>query len=293
MKHGTEDQDLFKACRIIFGPDLTFSQEFLQYIQMTGVKSAFRRRAMESHPDRMRCQTDPGNEHPEHTFPAVKDAYETLCAYLQSRDRRNNSAHRSGLRSSCPGTAGYHGFGKNYRREDCANRRSGKSACRERNQFRHSVSRKSRPFSADYRGLEQRRDRLRRGGPPKRRLLFGHYLYYLGVIDWHSLVKALIWQRRQRYRIGELARRKGWLTSRDVHYILDCSQATRTFGQEARSLGLLTDKQVAYLLCQQKKKQKKIGEYFLEKNLLNRKQLAELLLSFHRHNELHERRPSF
>ena len=50
------EQELYRACRIIFGPDLTVSREFLEYIQSSGVKSAFRKKAMETHPDRLTAQ---------------------------------------------------------------------------------------------------------------------------------------------------------------------------------------------------------------------------------------------
>jgi len=45
-------QDLFKACESLFGTDIDVSVEFLRYLKPAGVKAAYRRRALETHPDR-------------------------------------------------------------------------------------------------------------------------------------------------------------------------------------------------------------------------------------------------
>ena len=37
-----------------------------------------------------------------------------------------------------------------------------------------------------------------RGALPHRRLLLGEFLFYSGLINWDSLIKAIVWQRRQR-----------------------------------------------------------------------------------------------
>jgi hypothetical protein len=46
------EHELYRACKIIFGPDLTVSRKFLGYLQKSGVKRAFRKRVLETHPDR-------------------------------------------------------------------------------------------------------------------------------------------------------------------------------------------------------------------------------------------------
>ena len=44
--------ELFNACRTIFGSQVNVSTEFLRYLQPVGVKSAYKKRALETHPDR-------------------------------------------------------------------------------------------------------------------------------------------------------------------------------------------------------------------------------------------------
>ena len=46
------ENDLLRACRILFGEDVQLSREFLEYLQEEGIQSAFRRKALEMHPDR-------------------------------------------------------------------------------------------------------------------------------------------------------------------------------------------------------------------------------------------------
>jgi hypothetical protein len=45
-------QDLFKACESLFGTDIDVSVEFLRYLKPSGIKAAFRKKALETHPDR-------------------------------------------------------------------------------------------------------------------------------------------------------------------------------------------------------------------------------------------------
>lgn len=44
--------ELFEACAVLFGPSVRISLDFLNYLQPEGVKAAYRRKVMSSHPDR-------------------------------------------------------------------------------------------------------------------------------------------------------------------------------------------------------------------------------------------------
>ncbi len=43
--------EVFEACEILFGPEIEVSREFIRYLQPEGLKSAYRKRAFETHPD--------------------------------------------------------------------------------------------------------------------------------------------------------------------------------------------------------------------------------------------------
>ena len=74
-------QDLFNACESLFGTDIDVSIEFLKYLKPAGVKAAFRKKALETHPDRaimLASETDSL----ENRFKEVNLAYQLLKGFL-------------------------------------------------------------------------------------------------------------------------------------------------------------------------------------------------------------------
>ena len=51
---GTElcASQLFNACNVLFGPNAGVTVDFIRYLQMSGLKAVYRKKALESHPDR-------------------------------------------------------------------------------------------------------------------------------------------------------------------------------------------------------------------------------------------------
>jgi hypothetical protein len=76
-------QELFAACRTLFGDGLELSVGFLNYLQPSGLKSAYRRKALEFHPDRA-AATDGDRAQMEERFKAVNKSYRLLCDYLEN-----------------------------------------------------------------------------------------------------------------------------------------------------------------------------------------------------------------
>lgn len=77
---------LFDACRLLFGSEIDYSLDFLRYLQESGLKSAYRQRARETHPDRaaiLNCDV----RHLENQFKRLNDAYHYLLKYIQNRGR--------------------------------------------------------------------------------------------------------------------------------------------------------------------------------------------------------------
>lgn len=264
------EQELYRACHLIFGQDLSVSREFLEYMQMSGIKSAFRKKAFEIHPDRAAFHGRDKNGKDDKCFCSVREAYERLTSYVRARER---------------------GFRFSELRP-----RSGSSVFPSRPRGKRNGT----GFSSDIRPAGtpswnvsknkfKKRSRLTL---PRRRLLFGQYLYYSGHIGWSDLVKALVWQRQQRPRLGEIARQQGWLTFGDISTVLRYSTSRNPFGKTARQLGLLSDSQIHFLVWRQKRMQKKFGKYFIEKKMFSDQQLARLLANCRRHNTL-QFRPAF
>ncbi len=68
-------RELFRSCEILFGPELRISSEFLDYLEVNGVKSAFRKRALETHPDRHAGKDPLAQQQTTALFSSVRDAY--------------------------------------------------------------------------------------------------------------------------------------------------------------------------------------------------------------------------
>lgn len=76
-------QDLFKACESLFGTDIDVSVEFLRYLKPAGVKAAFRKKALETHPDRAIMLADEARSL-EVRFKEINLAYQILREFLTS-----------------------------------------------------------------------------------------------------------------------------------------------------------------------------------------------------------------
>jgi hypothetical protein len=123
---------------------------------------------------------------------------------------------------------------------------------------------------------------------PRRRLRLAEYLYYSGRVGWQDYVAAVAWQRGQRPAIGRLAVELGLLGQRDVSDLLerrrrDGAQA-EPFGEFAVRRGFLTRSQLLAVVGRQKQGERRIGQYFMERGLLNTLELDAARLALFGHN---------
>jgi hypothetical protein len=131
----------------------------------------------------------------------------------------------------------------------------------------------------------RRRPRAAAGaGFPRRRLRLGEFLYRSRVITFESLIAALLWQRRQRERFGEICQRWGLLGPVEAALLLERRTPGEPVGRTARRLRLLTEAEVGAVLSFQRRRQRPLGEYFLEQGLLTRLALRALLARHDAHN---------
>jgi hypothetical protein len=246
------EDEIIQACRTLFGPDITLSRDFLCYLQPSGAKSAYRQKVKETHPDSFAGQD--GREQQEQTrlFQDLLAAYETVSGFFKQRD--------SGL-----WVVGKESFNNDPRPPRPTNRTSADSARRDQ-------SRESSPFNSSTENL------------PFRQLEIGLFFYYQGIITYRQLIDALIWQRRQRPNLGDIAQRWGWLTDKDVKTILSHRGILGRFGQKALRLQYLTDRQLNTLLFFQRSQQKKLGQFFVERDILPAEEVERLALEQKNHN---------
>jgi len=79
------ETEVFRACRTLFGPELQINREFLLYLQPAGVRSAYRKKAKVTHPDRFALSARTTHSKQNRLFQDLNQAHETLQSYLKQR----------------------------------------------------------------------------------------------------------------------------------------------------------------------------------------------------------------
>ncbi|MBF0100293.1 MAG: J domain-containing protein [Desulfobacterales bacterium] len=232
--------ELFDACRILFGPDIQISIEFLKYLRPSGVKDAFWQKARETHPDRAVVLGKDVFQMTEE-FKQIASAYEKLISVISEQ-----------------------GF----------------IYAQNQHQPYHSTSVKPKHQSHQ----SHQSDHYYQGALPKRELLFGQFLYYSGHVSWRTLIDTIVKQKKNRPLIGQLAQQWGLITPTDIRYILSLRESKEKFGDCAIRTGYLNHLNIIALLGKQRRMQRPIGEYFIEKGI-NNLLIHEMLTKQHQHNQ--------
>lgn len=79
------ETEVFRACRTLFGPELQLNRDFLSYLQPAGVRSAYRKKAKTTHPDRFAIAALTTRTKQHHLFQDLNQAHQTVQAYLKQR----------------------------------------------------------------------------------------------------------------------------------------------------------------------------------------------------------------
>ncbi len=244
--------ELLRDCRLLFGSEAVISQRFLESLQLPVLKTAFRRRALATHPDLFSGQAPSIQKYHAELFMGASEAYQRLAVYLSARRSRPGAA--AGPRHSQPRATyaprSWPGRDSHFRKDS---RRAG--------------SKVYTPHSA-----------------PAWPLRTGEYLYYSKVISWKLLIAAIVWQRHQRARIGEIAQRWGWLSESDIRGILFSKYPGERLGEVLLRSAWITPFQLSTLLWHQRKLQRPIGRYFVEKGEISEISLQAYLTDLEEHN---------
>lgn len=263
---------LTDACLLLFGEDTTVSPEFIHYMQIAGLKAAFRNLAMRNHPD-LASQMGVSSSELQRRFMALRRAYELLVPYVSGE--KELPPWNTGARASCRR--------QTPPRPDFSRRaaRPGASAGATGG-FRWGYSRAQRPENP--RPGAGRRQTFYHGALPEKELRFGEYLYYRGIVAWEDMFAALVWQRLNRPRLGEIALEKGLLTADNMLTIRRCRRPGEMLGAAATRLGLLNEAQLRMLLGFQRLHNCALGRYFVDNAIFPAPRLNELLREHCSHN---------
>lgn len=76
--------EVFDACGLLFGPEVEISLDFLKYLEPSGLRSAYRKKALETHPDRAKALGRDEAKMSER-FREATLAYERLVPIVRNR----------------------------------------------------------------------------------------------------------------------------------------------------------------------------------------------------------------
>jgi hypothetical protein len=255
--------EVLRAGRVLYGPG--FAADAGAWRE--NLKATYRRRAMETHPDRARSLGRPERDL-AHEFKAVADAYRVLSS-LGGR--------------AIPRAAPFD-----------VRPRAARAA---RPRPRPAEQARARPAPPPPPAPE--RPAARSSGPrvrvgvrpqdlPQRRLRFAEFLYYSGRVGWDDLVASIAWQRAQRPPVGRIAVDFGFIEPEDVAALLDrrrrAGQSGLPLGEFAVREGFLTSFQLLAVLGQQLRLQRPIGQFFVERGILEPDDIELVRRRILRHN---------
>jgi curved DNA-binding protein CbpA len=242
---------LFNACRTLFGKEVNLTREFLNYLQPSGARTAFRSQAKTHHPDAHASSSPQIRKQQTERFREIRQAYDLINSFLEKR---------------------------HHNRQTTPIRRPSQASARKSPQAASHWDRSS------SRRRKQQKPHSRPSSIPAIPLEFGMFTYYQGKVTYQQLIEALVWQRRQRPTLGAIARRWGWLSEPKVAQVLGHRGHAVRFGKKAVELGYLRPLQVEALLQHQRSLHKRIGQYFIEKGLLTKEEADGISQSLKNHN---------
>lgn len=271
-------EDALRAGRVLFGKHAD--------ALLTGaawrdeLKRAYKRRVLETHPDRART-LGRGEAELAREFQAVAEAYRLLH---EAPDANRWIRGRPPVPATwrAPPRSGAADAARAARRPE---------ARRAERPYEQEAERDGRARGPRAGGPADWRDVVKPRPLPRRRLRLAEYLYFTGRISWALMVEALAWQRRQRPAVGRIAVDYGFLTPLEVIEVIQ--RRTRAaandvpFAEFALQLGMITPFERLAVVGRQARLQRPIGQFFVERGFIREHEFDELRREIVRHNLRH------
>lgn len=122
------------------------------------------------------------------------------------------------------------------------------------------------------------------GNFPKKKLRFGEYLFYKKIISWYCLIQALVWQYKNRPKIGELCKSHNIIDDNDIINTLKNIKPGEKFGNAALRHGFIKENILKEMLIKQSNLNMPLGKYFLLNNIFTKEVLKNHLNEHFLHN---------
>jgi len=239
MTASLHENEVLKACRTLFGPDVWLDRHFLGYLQPDGVRAAYRQRAKETHPDRFPGEQRIQKLQAEH-FHAVHHAYDLVRSFLAQRDQAGlkfSTSRTSHQREQPPPHAHPH-------REKPAHSGSGPIPSRayEIGSYLYAAG------AIGYHALIEALVWQRRQRPP-----VGETARRWGWLDEQTIRRIMLHRSRHCRRFGEKAVEMGLLTPFQVRTLLFHQRSRhQKLGQYFVQQGYLSAEELDALVQQRK-----------------------------------------
>ncbi|MDD6058432.1 MAG: chemotaxis protein CheX [Clostridiales bacterium] len=116
---------------------------------------------------------------------------------------------------------------------------------------------------------------------------FGNYLLSHGVVTQEQLLQAMQKAATEKIKLGTLAIHAGYMTADEVERIIILqTHQDRRFGELAIQEGYLTEAEVSELLKAQQPDFLLLGQALVDGNMIDNKQLQDLIIRYQSENEL-------
>lgn len=259
-----ENEEILNAFYLLFDLDSATSIDFVDHIKIDEIKNAYRRKALETHPDRARYFNVSELEMSER-FKEINLAYEKLSAFTMSNSSlfHHNEKH---CKSNCYKPKPEYPFGKRD------------------NKRNYSSSKYNNSSETTYRNDKGFKDVYFNGSLPRIELMLGQFLYYSGIISWEMLINSIVWQRRQRPLFGEIAKEWNILSEEDIYNILNRIKINDKIGEYALRNGYINQFEHMAIIGRQRYYKCPIGKYFLNNRIITINDLEDKLMEQYIHN---------
>lgn len=233
----TPDTHILSACKALFGHDTSVTSSFLLSLKQNTLKTAFRKKAKETHPDLFTAHDLQVQRRQAELFRVVNNAYEIMRRYCDRRDRARLRAHR---RASDPASTAQRSATRSFRVDEHGWLYQGVVPERRLEIGRYLYYRGRIPYHALLRALSwQMQQRPSFGAIAKRwgwlqdkdiraiiglrgaPQLFGHRALQLGLLSSYQARIVLAYQRTLQKKLGQYFVDHGHLTRQEVEQLVD------------------------------------------------------------------------
>jgi hypothetical protein len=150
--------------------------------------------------------------------------------------------------------------------------------------YHAGTTRKKEPENERSYSYYHKKDFYFIGHIPKRTLRFAEFLYYKKIISWNALINSLVWQYRERPKVGQIFKESDILSDEEILSIIRDIKPSERFGSAALRKGYITKEELQAVLNAQARFNLPIGKYFTKNSMIKETDVFKHLFENKIHN---------